>query len=541
MKIGNIIVATCVHALASYPESVASSNVRVGGRNLEDETAEDKKIGGLIGECNPPKGFLEEPFMKITPWTAEDEMMASELLDQIDTWVNNATSREGALLVGSVAAVCNENLVPPVWTANYKGELMPRCAFWKPYLTGEKTIRSFFEDWLYYTPIPGPTPPIDGGLQKYDGFSRERYIRYPSGPGYYIEYYDFIANTIPGRELNFGTQSFQEWITEFLNVHGQYLSSPQSVAPYKTDNPQNVTPSEIWIDYKSGGQHPYNIDEYIIPGPDGQFPDYTQVFLRNLKAGTRPLGQPDNDNAISAPCDAGIAMLSYGHVLGTKGPWTSKEEPADGVYSDAELEMIDSVYDIPGKLGDTFGIVESFPGYGHAFLGGPVIDLLLWFTDYHHFHSPVTGTVLYSNDFMGSHQYDFDNFDPNFPFGPKPVSGSNQVAWYTDMDKHRRWSVVIDAGPEIGLVGMAPVGFWGVGSMMLYLEVGQEINRGDYVGHFLYGGSSILMVLQPGKNFNWVNDEGMMINNIQFPHQVNVRAVIGEAIVQVEKTGSPVN
>ena len=99
------------------------------------------------------------------------------------------------------------------------------------------------------------------------------------------------------------------------------------------------------------------------------------------------------------------------------------------------------------------------------------------------------------------------------------------------MDKHRRWSIVIDAGPEIGLVGMAPVGFWGIGSMQIYLEVGQTIERGDYVGHFLYGGSSILLCFEPGKKFNWVNEEGLMINNIEFPNQENVRAKIGEVIV----------
>ena len=99
------------------------------------------------------------------------------------------------------------------------------------------------------------------------------------------------------------------------------------------------------------------------------------------------------------------------------------------------------------------------------------------------------------------------------------------------MDKHRCFSIVIDAGPDIGLVGMAPVGFWGIGSMKVYIEVGDELGRGDYIGHFLYGGSSILLTFEPNKNFNWVNDDGIMINNMQFPHQANVRATIGVVVV----------
>lgn len=121
---------------------------------------------------------------------------------------------------------------------------------------------------------------------------------------------------------------------------------------------------------------------------------------------------------------------------------------------------------------------------------------------------------------------------------PKPVGSSNQVEWYSNMDKHRRWALVFEAtSADIGLVGMAPVGFWGVGSMTVYSEVGDTVKRGDYIGHFLYGGSSILLTFEPGKNFNWVEPQPkktrsppLMINNIQFPHQVNARAAIGEAI-----------
>lgn len=435
----------------------------------------------------------------------------------IQDWMDDDKSRQGALLTGSLAAVCNQNLVPDTYTITYMGETTDRCTFWRPYLDKKMTMRSFFEDWLYYTPIPGPP-----------GLSRDRFIRDINGPAFYIQYYDFIANTIPGRELNFKNEEFARWMVRFLNIHGTYLQTAESVAPYKENNPQGVTPADIWINYVSTGQHPYNIDMYIVPEPT--FPDYTQIFLRNLKAGARPLGSGSgSDLAIASPCDCGIGMLSYGHVLGTRGPWTAPQgNTLEGGAS--VMDSITSVYEIPGKLGDTFGIVEAFPGYGHAFLGGPVMDLLLWFTDYHHFHSPVSGKVVYASNFMGSHQYDFDNFDPYFPFGPKPAAGSNQVAWYQDMDKHRRFAIVIDAGPEIGLVGMAPVGFWGVGSMKVYIEEGDEIGIGDYIGHFLYGGSSILLCFEPGRHFNWVDDDGMMVNNQQFPYQANVRGTIGTVI-----------
>jgi hypothetical protein len=122
-----------------------------------------------------------------------------------------------------------------------------------------------------------------------------------------------------------------------------------------------------------------------------------------------------------------LLLLLLNMILGTRNAWVGNAEPAsvDGGLTDT----IKTSYEIVGKLGDTFNIVEAFPGYGHSFLGGPVIDLLLWFTDYHHFHSPVTGTVVYANNFMGSHQYDFDNFDPNFPFGTLLLPYCNNVSF----------------------------------------------------------------------------------------------------------------
>jgi len=480
-------------------------------------------------------------------------------LDQITSWIEDPASVEGQLLIGAVTSVCNYNLVPPQWTyENSEGDDVVRCSFWKDYGPGGKSITGFFKEWLYYTPIPAPTSKIDGGLNADKGFSNKTYFLPIAGPGYYIERYDFIANTLNGRTLNFATQTFQDWMVKFLDLHGAWLSTPGSVAPYTRDqlNPDfpdvDLTAADLWSNYKSKAPHPYDIANYIVP--KGGFTDYTSIFLRNIPKDLRPVtcdgtcnkDKTKNNNYISSPCDAGVAMLSYGAVLGTKGPWTDKENYGKGgVNTDEELygSGIKSIYDIPGKLGDTFGIVESFKGYGNAFLGGPVIDLLLWFTDFHHFFAPVTGTVVYSNNFMGSHQYDFDNFNPNLPFAPKPVGSSNQVEWYGNMDKHRRYALVFEANStDIGMVGMAPVGFWGVGSMKVYSEVGDVVNRGDYVGHFLYGGSSILLTFEPGKNFNWVepqpkNKDGgdkkgppLMINNIQFPHQVNARAAIGQAM-----------
>ena len=79
-------------------------------------------------------------------------------------------------------------------------------------------------------------------------------------------------------------------------------------------------------------------------------------------------------------------------------------------------ESIGNDYQLPGKSRDRFELKEALPGYGGSFLGGPLLDILLWFTDYHHFHAPVTGRVIHHGQYEGSYNYDFDNYDPNADF-----------------------------------------------------------------------------------------------------------------------------
>ena len=82
------------------------------------------------------------------------------------------------------------------------------------------------------------------------------------------------------------------------------------------------------------------------------------------------------------------------------------------------------------------------PGFGGSFLGGPLLDILLWFTDYHHFHAPVSGTLIHQGVYEGSYNYDFDNFDPNDP--PKPPADYDRAGWYASLGKHKRYVWVLE-------------------------------------------------------------------------------------------------
>ncbi|TQF71406.1 phosphatidylserine decarboxylase [Pseudoalteromonas luteoviolacea] len=318
------------------------------------------------------------------------------------------------------------------------------ASYWLPYLYQQSgyTLTHFFKKWLTYTPTP-------------------------SNPGEYIEYWDYLVNTETGLQLA-NQPPFKNWFKKFLNCHGKWINSTDS-----------ITTLPEWVKYTGTKEHPFDINNYELPdpkSPTGGFKSFNQFFLRNLK----PNQRPEAEAPVIAPCDGGIFFLT-------------QESKNVGKHQS---------YLLPNKSGDEFNLIEAIPGYGRLFVGGPLLDALLWFTDYHHFHAPVTGTVIEQGLYPGSYNYDFDDFDPNDPYGPLAPSNSDKAGWYQKLAKHQRYVWVIKT-ERLGLVAMVAIGFWGVGSITNAISTGEKIQSGQYMGHFGYGGSSIVLAFEPGKNLDF--------------------------------------
>lgn len=315
------------------------------------------------------------------------------------------------------------------------------ASYWLPYLYAEKTLSDFFAAWLEYTPSP-------------------------SAPGQYIEYWDYLVNTTSGLQL-VSDDHFKVWFREFLNFHGDFINSKASTKTISD-----------WMNYHGTPEHPFNIKDYQVP--KGGFQSFNQFFLRNLKKDQRPLCAASNDASIVAPCDGGIFYLDRGG-----SPEEAREKR----------------HDLPGKY-DQFGLLDALPGYGEYFLGGPLMDILLWFTDYHHFHAPVSGKVIHQGLYRGSYNYDFGDYDPEDMYAPDLSADSDRVGWYEKLGKHQRY-VWIFKTEDLGLVAMIAIGFWGVGGIHNAVKENAELKKGDYMGHFNYGGSSIVLAFKPGLDINF--------------------------------------
>lgn len=397
-----------------------------------------------------------------TPWTQRDKERVDHLLAELDAMLvreDGRMSLTGALMHESLAEVCNPLLNPD----------LNRREFWYPYRNGQKPISHFFSTWLYYAPVPT-------GI----------------GPGYYIEQWDYVANTEAGLKLNNEDHRFRRWFVKFLNLCGEWLNSTASTGSI-----------EEWMNYKGTPEHPFNINEYVIP--EGGFQSFNQFFLRELKPGTRPMCPcGDEPEVVVAPCDGGAFYLTRGELEG-------------------------SDYLLPGKSHDRFQLKRALPGYGGNFLGGPLIDILLWFTDYHHFRAPVSGKIIHQGVYEGSYNYDFDNYDANDPYAPALSEDSDRVGWYKSLGKHKRY-VWIFRTEKLGLVAMIAIGFWGVGSIINQVPEGATLKKGDNMGHFGYGGSSIVLAFEPGLDLQFGVKEKTgttLLNDPDFPTLMQIQQCFG--------------
>ena len=361
-------------------------------------------------------------------------------------------------------------------------------------------LRNFFEQWLVYAIVPTGTAMLP---------SEERPAGNPDSPGYFIERWDYLANTKLGLSLNGFDKEWRAWFVEFLNVRGLFIKSKQSFPlDVKVEWEGNATTKGYSAPATGeSGQHPFDLSTYLLP-PDGHgFHTFNGFFLRWVRdfATNRPLEEVAADVApytIVSPADGGQFFLS------------NQSTTADR-------------HTLPGKY-DQFNVVEAFPGYGEKFVGGPLLDQLLWFTDFHHFFAPVSGTLVSMHEYPGSYNYDFYNYDPYHPDLPKPNDTSDQAGWYQQLARHKRF-VWIFKTEKLGLVGMAAIGFWGVGSIVVdnknaetwaggpmarndpspgvpagkggdltpVVKIGDYVTKGSYLGHFRYGGSSIVLAFQP--------------------------------------------
>ncbi|TVY65582.1 Phosphatidylserine decarboxylase proenzyme, partial [Lachnellula suecica] len=201
--------------------------------------------------------------------------------------------------------------------------------------------------------------------------------------------------------------------------------------------------------------------EMVEPDPDA-YPTFNAFFAREIKESARPVAEPENHLVSSSPADCRLTAFPT-IDLATKYWIKGFGFTLERLLGDAELAA--------------------------QFDGGSIVINRLAPQDYHRWHAPVSGTVQNVQEIDGTY----------YTVNPQAINEPGTL----DVFCENRRSVMTVQRSSTG----APIAIIAVGAMLVgsikYVDgvdaVGAQIRRGQCLGAFYYGGSTVIVLYPRGE------------------------------------------
>ncbi|CUM62775.1 uncharacterized protein PRCAT00000332001 [Priceomyces carsonii] len=234
----------------------------------------------------------------------------------------------------------------------------------------------------------------------------------------------------------------------------------------KFDSPQLKNDIQSFIKF-----HKLDMSDCLEPDPT-KYATFNDFFYRKLKEGARPLEAAENRNVVVSPTDCrctAFTSVKSATRLWIKGRNFSVAKLFNGNFNNLEHT------DLYEQENCSIGIFRLAP------------------QDYHRFHSPVDGKITKIKHIEGEY----------YTVNPMAIRSKLDV-----FGENVRILIEIET-KEFGPVVMVAVGAMMVGSIVLTKGENETVSRGEEVGYFKFGGSTILLLFQSSK-FSF---DSYLINN----------------------------
>lgn len=198
------------------------------------------------------------------------------------------------------------------------------------------------------------------------------------------------------------------------------------------------------------------LKELVEPDPT-KYATFNDFFARQIKASARPTAEPSNERRVSSAADC--RLTAYPTVdLATK-------------------------YWIKG-YGFSVATLLRNDVLAETFEGGPIVIHRLAPQDYHRWHSPVTGKIISITELPGTY----------YTVNPQAVNEEGTL----DVFCENRRSVMVLERPFGSRVAIVAIGAMLVGSIKYGegIKEGVEVQHGQCLGSFRYGGSTVVALYQ---------------------------------------------
>lgn len=268
---------------------------------------------------------------------------------------------------------------------------------------------------------------------------------------------DFAMITLSGLNI-FANAKVNAMFREVLRVWTEFLDSPAS--RYVLNDGENG-----WL--SPAALKALNMQEiaWDPKAPYGGFESWNDFFIREFKPGKRPVASPDDDKVIVSACESAPYNLYLDKAQRFDTFW-NKNQP----YSLQEL--------LAGNHVDYY-------------IGGTVYQAYLSAENYHRWHSPIRGTVVKTVQVAGTYYSETiaEGFDP---------AGPNNSQGYIAHVATRCLIFIESPDPVIGMVCIVPIGMAEVSSCIITVKEGQQVEKGEQIGYFQFGGSTHCLLFKKG-------------------------------------------
>ncbi|MFC3879465.1 phosphatidylserine decarboxylase [Algoriphagus namhaensis] len=263
------------------------------------------------------------------------------------------------------------------------------------------------------------------------------------------------------------------WSLSFIEDRGRFMDSPESAKII-----------EEWLSDNSLGN-----EDFILPA-DG-FKSFNDFFTRDLKPGARPIDDATDDAILISPADGIINMIANELTLDTEIP-------------------------TKGRMTMNLNSLLDHSKYAQKFVGGSAMAIFLMPDNYHHYHSPTTGKIVESKEEVGKRLFGMPDLLDMINNGNP---GYNKD--YSVFEDFKHGYFIIET-KHFGFIAMIPIGLQTVGSVVFENEFKAinsenpvQIYKGDRLGHFKYGGSTVLLIFEKGKFNSLSVEQGQRIGKLK--------------------------
>lgn len=262
----------------------------------------------------------------------------------------------------------------------------------------------------------------------------------------------------PAGEAVFRNEAFNAAIANVLRGWCKFLDSGKSLYVLNEGPEGWLSQSAYW----------YNkLYEFVIPNkskPHWGWKSFNDYFHREIKAECRPIAGPDDPKVVVSANDGTVYSIA------------------------TNVQLLDQFW-LKAQPYSLINVLNNH--YVDRFIGGTVFQSFLSGADYHRWVAPIAGTVRKTQVVDGLMFSDAESA------GPDPTAATYSQGYEASVNT--RGLVFIESKDKnIGIVCVIPIGITEISSVTITAKEGDKVKKGDELGYFSYGGSSMCLVFQPG-------------------------------------------